>query len=64
MIRTPARVLNAGTTVAVERNGNTAGLLLVTCSVRSKGAVAVTVTVPLGVPASPPTTALGTIEKD
>ena len=64
IICTPARVLNAGTVVAVDRNGSTVGLLLLTFNVRSKEAADSTVTVPLGVPASPPTTTFGRMVND
>jgi hypothetical protein len=58
---TLARVLNAGTTVLLERDGRTAELLLLTFSVRSKDTAESTATVPLGVPVPPPTTSLGTM---
>jgi hypothetical protein len=47
--------------VALDRNGRTFGLLLLTFRIRSKDAGTSTVTVPFGVPASPPTTLDGTM---
>jgi hypothetical protein len=64
MICTFARVLPAGTTVALDRNGSTFELSDLTCSVRSNCAVFETVTVPLGVPGPPPTNSFGTIVKE
>ncbi len=64
MICTPARVLPAGTTVRLDRNGSTVELLDLTCKVRSKDVVDETVTVPLGVPGPPPTNSFGTIVKE
>ena len=64
MICTPARVLPAGTTVALDRNGSTVVLFDLTCRVRSNDAVVETVTVPLGVPGPPPTNSFGTIVKE
>lgn len=64
IIRIPVNRLPAGITAPDDRNGRTVGLSLHTLTNLSNDAAEATVTLPLGVPASPPTTSSGTIVND